>query len=169
MPRMVPPGNSRTFTEPFTTTTFTPMRSVAAVVTGVVGVVEMVVPVRSVNEAVTFCALVIESVQVIWVPLQAPPHPLNMYPTFGVAVRRTEPASDSKQSLPQKMPDGEERMVPPTVVDTERGYFWVVGVVLGGGTVVPVHDSTWAVYPWIHSSRFVYPSPSSSPDGFVGT
>ncbi len=70
------------------------------------------------NVADTLLALVIETVQILEVPIQAPPQEENVYPVDGAAVRNTDvpDAYEARHCAPQEIPDGEEVIEPPVVV-----------------------------------------------------
>jgi hypothetical protein len=66
------------------------------------------------NEAVTLRAAVMETVQLVAVPLHAPPQLANVEPLAAVAVSVTDVPllKLALQVEPQLMPDGEEAIVP---------------------------------------------------------
>jgi hypothetical protein len=81
-----------------------PVPALSTVSTGVV----------SVNVAVTFLAVVIETVHVAALPVQPPPDQLKVEPVAGVAVSTTlsSAANKAEQVVPQLMPAGAEVTVP---------------------------------------------------------
>lgn len=81
-----------------------------------------------VNDAVTDFAAVIVTVHVALLPLQAPPHPVKVWPAPAVAVSVTEVllAYECVQSavrVPQSIPIGLDVTVPLPVVVTSMGHF----------------------------------------------
>ena len=73
--------------------------------------------IAAVKSAVTDCAEVMVTVQVVLVPEQAPPQPVKLAPVVGMAVKVTAvfAANASLQSAPQSMPAG-ELVMPPSPV-----------------------------------------------------
>lgn len=82
------------------------------------------------NVAETNRAAVIDTVQVVAVPVQSPPHPEKPYPGDGAAVRVTEVPwlYNWLQSVPQEMPAGLEVTVPCPPFVTLRLYVSAVKV-----------------------------------------
>ena len=88
--------------------------------------------------AVTSLAAFIATVHEVPTPLHAPPHPENVDPEAGVAVRVTPvpPATDALQVAPQLIQFGDEVTVPPPLPDLLTVSAKVVGGMVVGTEVV---------------------------------
>ena len=100
------------------------------------------------NDAVTDAAAARVSVQVAWLPVQAPVHPVKLLPASALAVSVTWlPSSKlAVQVAPQLMPAGVEVTVPAPVVATVSVTGMAAsGSIASGGSTVPSTPASGAI------------------------